>query len=231
MKIRKPIIGIVARPDTNKTLRSCMQALEQYRRAIVRNGGNPIIILPTQNLIYETANLKDVPELSEEEENDLIEQINLCDGLLLPGGDRIFYYDLFIAKYALEHDIPLLGICMGMQIMGIVDNDDFSCLIDVKDKLMHKKDYQGNCYHTITINEKSKLFEIIKERELEVNSIHSKVLSHVTTAKITAFSKEEEIEAIEFDLKKFAIGVQWHPELMLDNSNEKLFKRFIESSK
>ncbi len=231
MEKRKPIIGIVARPDTNKTLRSCMQALEQYRMAIVRNGGNPIIILPTQNLIYETANLKDVPKLSEEEENDLIEQINLCDGLLLPGGDRIFYYDLFVAKYALEHDIPLFGICMGMQIMGIVDNDDFSCLIDVKNKLMHKKDYQGNCYHTITINEKSKLFEIIKEKKLEVNSIHSKVLSYVTTAKVTALSKENEIEAIEFDSKRFAVGVQWHPELMLNNNNEKIFEKFIESSK
>ena len=231
MEKRKPIIGIVARPDTNKTMRYCMQVLEQYRMAIVRNGGNPIIILPTQNLIYETANLKDVPKLSEEEENDLIEQINLCDGLLLPGGDRIFYYDLFVAKYALEHDIPLFGICMGMQIMGIVDNDDFSCLIDVKDQLMHKKDYQGNCYHTITINEKSKLFEIVKESELEVNSIHSKVLSHVTTAKVTALSKENEIEAIEFDSKRFAVGVQWHPELMLNNSNEKIFEKFIENSK
>jgi putative glutamine amidotransferase len=118
-----------------------------------------------------------------------------------------------------------------MQIMGIVDNDDFSCLIDVKDKLMHKKDYQGNCYHDITINEKSKLFEIIKESELEVNSIHSKVLSHVTTAKITAFSKEKEIEAIEFDSKKFAVGVQWHPELMIDTINEKLLKQLIENSK
>ena len=231
MKTRKPIIGIVARPDTNKTLRSCMQALEQYRMAIVRNGGNPIIILPTQKLVYETASLKDVPELSEEEESDLIEQINLCDGLILPGGDRIFYYDLFIAKYALEHDIPLLGICMGMQIMGIVDNDNFSSLVDVKEKSMHKKDYQGNCYHTIKINNDSKLFEIIKESNLEVNSIHSKVLSRVTTAKVSAYSKEKEIEAIEFDSKKFAIGVQWHPELMLNNSNEVLFEKFIESSK
>lgn len=231
MEKRKPIIGIVARPDTNKTMRNCMQALEQYRMAIVRNGGNPIIILPTQNLIYETANLKDVPKLSKEEENDLIEQINLCDGLLLPGGDRIFYYDLFVAKYALEHDIPLLGICMGMQIMGMVDNDDFSCLVDVKDKLMHKKDYQGNCYHTITINGESKLFDIIQEKVIEVNSIHFKVLSHVTTAKVTAFTKEEEIEAIEFDSKKFAIGVQWHPELMLNNSNKKIFEKFIECSK
>lgn len=231
MKTRKPIIGIVARPDTNKTLRSCMQALEQYRMAIVRNGGNPIIILPTQKLVYETASLKDVPELSEEEESDLIEQINLCDGLILPGGDRIFYYDLFTAKYALEHDIPLLGICMGMQIMGIVDNDNFSSLVDVKEKSMHKKDYQGNCYHTIKINNDSKLFEIIKESNLEVNSIHSKVLSHVTTAKVSAYSKEKEIEAIEFDSKKFAIGVQWHPELMLNNSNEVLFEKFIESSK
>ena len=120
---------------------------------------------------------------------------------------------------------------MGMQIMGIVDNDDFSCLIDVKDQLMHKKDYQGNCYHPITINEKSKLFEIIKESELEVNSIHSKVLSHVTTAKVTALSKENEIEAIEFNSKRFAVGVQWHPELMLNNSNEKIFEKFIENSK
>lgn len=228
--MKKPIIGIVARPDTIKTQRTCMQTLERYRLAIVKCGGNPIIILPTQIVEYEKEETKDVPDLTEEEKEDLISQIKLCDGILLPGGDRIFYYDLFITQYALDNDIPILGICMGMQTMGIVDNGDYNCLTDVLDKDMHKKDLEGNCFHKIKIEENSTLYSIVGEKEYEVNSIHAKVLPYLTNAKVTSTSTNNEIEAIEFESKRFAIGVQWHPELMINNDEkmEKLFRRFIE---
>ena len=230
--MKKPIIGIVARPDTIKTQRTCMQALERYRLAIVKCGGNPIIILPTQCVEYEKTDTKDVPQLSEEEEQDLINQIKLCDGILLPGGDRIFYYDTFIIKYALDNDIPLLGICMGMQAMGIVDNDDYSCLTNVADKEMHKKDLEGNCFHTIKIEKDSILSNILEEDNYIVNSIHAMVLSYLNKAKVTALSPNGEIEAMEFTSKRFAVGVQWHPELMLNNKKmKKLFEEFINESK
>lgn len=230
--MKKPIIGIVARPDTIKTQRTCMQALERYRLAIVKCGGNPIIILPTQSVEYEKTETKDVPKLSDEEKDDLIAQIKLCDGILLPGGDRIFYYDLFITQYALDNDIPLFGICMGMQAMGIIDNDNYNCLVDVKDKKMHKIDMEGNCFHSIKIERDSILYSILEEDEYIVNSIHGKVLPYLNSAKSTAYSQNGEIEAMEFTSKRFAIGVQWHPELMVNNDEkmEKLFRNFIESA-
>ena len=147
MRNEKPIIGIVARSDINKTNRNCMIALDRYRLAIIRNGGIPIIILPTQNIVYEDLRVSQVSQLTSEEQEDIIKQIKLCDGILIPGGDKIYYYDTFIAKYCLDNNIPLLGVCMGMQIMGIVDNEDFNCLEDVQNTQFHKKSLKGDCYH------------------------------------------------------------------------------------
>lgn len=45
----------------------------------------------------------------------------MCNGIVMPGGCKIYYYDKFIAKYAIENDIPVLGICLGMQILASVD--------------------------------------------------------------------------------------------------------------
>lgn len=232
MKERKPIIGIVARSDVNKTDRNCMITLDRYRIAILKNGGIPIVILPTQQISYEAVKVSEVPQLSDEEKDDLIKQIEICDGILLPGGDKIYYYDTFIAKYALDNDIPLLGICMGMQIMGIVDNEDFDCLVDVVNPQFHKKSLKGDCFHEILIKRDTLFYKLFQKDHKEVNSIHTKVLSRLNKFQISAISKYDEIEAIELNDKKFAIGVQWHPELMLDESPDmnKIFKEFIDKS-
>ena len=233
MKKRKPIIGIVARSDVNKTERNCMIALDRYRIAILKNGGIPIIILPTQQISYEDVKVSEVPQLSDEEKDDLIKQIEICDGILLPGGDKIYYYDTFVARYALDNNIPLLGICMGMQIMGIVDNEDFNCLVDVQNPQFHKKNLKGDCFHEILIKKDTKLYKYFQKEHQIVNSIHAKVLSRLNKFQISAVSEYDEIEAIELNDKKFAIGVQWHPELLLEKCSEMnmIFKDFIEKSK
>ena len=120
---------------------------------------------------------------------------------------------------------------MGMQAMGVVDNDDYNCLIHVRDKGMHKKDLEGNCFHPIRIERNSVLYRIIEEEEHIVNSIHTMVLPYLNKAKAIAFSSNGEIEALEFYAKRFAVGVQWHPELMLnDKKMENLFKEFIKET-
>jgi putative glutamine amidotransferase len=233
---KKPIIGIVGRPNT--TLRfeyACMSVLSGYRRAVIKSQGIPIGILPTQNICYEEVSVKDAPILSEDEKADIISQINLCDGLIFPGGNRIYDYDLFIAKYTLEHDIPVLGTCMGMQTLARVEfskDEQKDALKLIQTDIEHRqsdKDY----VHYVDIKKDSKLYSILGEERIKVNSRHKYCVNKLKTAKVSAISEDGIIEGIEFSDKKFAIGVQWHPEDMVlyDKPMEKLMQAFINACK
>ena len=50
--------------------------------------------------------------------NKILEQINICDGIIIPGGNIYSDIDKRIARYLYDIDKPTLGICLGMQIMG-----------------------------------------------------------------------------------------------------------------
>ena len=105
----KPIIGIVTRVEypgeTHK-----MVVHEDYRRKIIEHGGIPLGICPCGKIDYTITRYDDQEELTDEEKEMIIEQIKLCNGLLLPGGFKINKFDRFIVEYAIEKDIPLLKV-------------------------------------------------------------------------------------------------------------------------
>ncbi len=77
----KPIIGIVSRvsyPGGTKEL--CVE--EDYRNTIIKYGGNPIMILPPQEIDYTSERYNDQGELTEKEKDMLINQIKLCDVII-----------------------------------------------------------------------------------------------------------------------------------------------------
>src|SRR5574344_2159381 len=87
-----PIIGISRRCEDNyiKINNSIISAIEKC-------GGIPIMIIPN---------------------SDIDKVLKLCDGLLLPGGVDVTSTDKYICEYAIKNDIPILGICLGMQVMS-----------------------------------------------------------------------------------------------------------------
>lgn len=86
-----------------------------------------------------------------------------------------------------------------------------------------EKDY----VHDVTINKNSMLYKILGEERIKVNSRHNKCVPS-TKLDISAYSEDGIIEGIEDKTKKFFIGVQWHPEtLMEDRYSNKLFDHFI----
>jgi len=151
-----------------------------------------------------------------------ISLLKLCDGFILPGGDYETI-DFLIIKYAYEFDLSLLGICMGMQSLGKYFNGNLE-LVD--------NHYSKSDYHFVNIDSSSKIFKILNRSKIKVNSRHKYKLSN-TALKISAYSQDNVIEAIEVPNKKYIIGVQWHPESMIsyDIVSKQLLDSFIESCK
>lgn len=230
----KPVIGIIAKSHTTYTDRTCMCALDGYRRAVSNCGGIPILIMPTQDICFEETRPREARKLTEEEKQDLIQQIKLCDGIILPGGNRIYDYDIFCAKYVLENNIPVLGTCMGMQLLASIDcGEERGNILQFIEKEINHNRIPAKYVHKVKIEKDSKLYEIIGKEEIDVNSRHKYAVTKVNNAKINAISEDGLIEGLEFKDKKFAIGVQWHPEDMslYDENMKKLILNFIENCK
>ncbi len=161
-----------------------------------------------------------------EELEKIVKLIQTCNGIILPGGGgEIEDLDLKIVKYLFEQNIPTLGICMGMQMMALAFDGDLKKL----NTTMHQS--EKKYVHEIKIKEGSKLFDIIKEPTILVNSRHSEYIT-TTDLSISAISSDLKIEAIENSIKKFFIGVEWHPESLKENIySKRLFDFFINSLK
>lgn len=198
-----PIIGIVTNKSVSEENHKINILYSAIAKAIIKNGGLPI------GLILE---------------EDYKEIIDICDGVIFQGGDEFEEYDMVALKYAYDKDIPVLGICLGMQLMGTLFD---GIMIDVNN---HKKklDY----VHSITIRKTSKLYNIFKNNIIKVNSRHKSVIKN-TKLEVSAISNDGYIEAIEDSNKKFFIGIQWHPENMIDYDEKQnnLFKYFVNCCK
>lgn len=206
----KPIIGIIMRPDKLISGNEIMCVYEDIRTSVINSGGIPLGIMP----------LTDNPD---DFNFDVYNLIDMCDGIILQGGDTFYNYDLECLKYIYEKDIPVLGICLGMQLMGSMFGSN------LKNIVKHK--YKDKKYvHKVYIDKDSKLYSILNSDVIRVNSRHISVLDNYDL-NIVGLSDDNVIEAIEDKNKKFFIGVQWHPESMYsyDILERNLFDYFIDA--
>ena len=185
--LTKPIIGIVGRVNND-----IFKVNKTILNKIIKCGGIPMMILPT--------NFEDLKKV-----------LDLCDGIVMPGGKDLYDYDKYICNYATVNDIPLLGICLGMQIMA--------------HKYLQKTkiNHQG-VVHKIVTKKGSLINKIIGDTC--VNSRHEECITNSGEYDVTAYSLDGCIEAIEHPFNKFNVGVQWHPE---DLENDLLFIEFIKT--
>lgn len=195
-------IGLIARDDKiNDTL---VQIVTKNNLKYLHNKCNYIGILNYDNYLLNTNIL------------------SLCDGIIFQGGSDIYHYHFQILNYAINNNIPVLGICMGHQIIGLYSQNT------TNDKALIKIPNHNNKEktHDIKIKPNTILYKIFGPT-LTVNSRHNEALSKVNYPfKVSAVSKDNVIEGIEYvDDNHFVLGVQFHPE-DLDNT-ENLYNYFL----
>ncbi len=225
-----PVIGITG----NLGDQLCTLA-EGYYRSVLQAGGIPVIIPP-----YEQTDI-------------LADQLDNLDGLIFSGGGDInpLYLgeepvrelhgvtpvrdaqELLLAKLAYNRQIPILGICKGIQIIAAALGGKLYQDINTQVEgvcVKHSQDLdRGTASHTVTIEPDTLLYNIFAETKgcLHVNSFHHQAVRQIPEGfRISAMSPDGVIEAIESTTFKSIIGVQWHPECFCLNGDECMLPLF-----
>lgn len=164
-----------------------------------------------------------------------------CNGLLISGGPDVHpaYYDMAgdtvkcgtidlfrdslefaLIEKAKSRNIPILGICRGLQIFNIYHDGSLYADIptDLDTLVTHRCQDTYNCVHAVRIENGSLLQDISGVSSGNVNSNHHQGIRRIGNG-ISAIARTDEglIEAIEYTdraNKAFFLGVQWHPEHM-----------------
>ena len=118
-------------------------------------------------------------------------------------------WDIKLYHAARELDIPILGICLGIQVIGIAQG--VALIQDIESSVFHDGSAREPIVHPVTMSPGTRLHSILGD-EINVSSFHHQVLEEVPPGfVISAESSDGLIEAIE-SLDGRVIGVQWHPE-------------------
>ena len=227
--MNKPIIGIVGKHIKDDSIRTNTLIRDEVKQAVFDNEGIAIGILsPNEEIQYAKDEWKNIEEKIEKEK--IIEQINLCNGIILQGGSTNEAFESYIAKYCYENNIPCLGICAGQNsiVRGIGGT---TCEIPNPEK--HNKPID-NYVHSIEIDKSSKFYNLIKKDKIMVNSRHKHSIDKlpIVLDKV-AFCEDGYPDVVEAKNKDFYIGVRFHPESLykIDENMNNIFKKFIEICK
>ncbi len=229
---RKPVIGLTGNFAEGET-----RLVERYYKGIAEAGGVPVVIPPLAD--------KDV----------IINTLDSLDGLMLTGGGDINPLwageepsprlhsinrerdeaELLAVRLAYNRQIPMLGICRGIQVLvtaldGGVEQDIAEGMQAGRltpgghALLKHSQDAdRREPTHTVIIEKDSALYGIYGTGTLAVNSFHHQSVRKCGARfKVTAVAPDGVIEAIESSEYKSIMGVQWHPE-WLEDSGPALF--------
>lgn len=211
---------------------------EDYITAVSENGGIPVI-LP----------LLDDPA-------DIDRQVAALDGLILSGGhdvDPSSYnhdpldklgdtslrrdaFDLNLIRSAKQRQLPILGICRGTQILNVYHGGTLYQDLSYRDAptIRHwQATNSAQVTHAVRIDQHSRLFTILKQATVRVNSFHHQIMATIGEGfHVVATASDNVPEAIEADGDHIMMGVQWHPEMLTQSQPlmNALFSHFIQQT-
>jgi putative glutamine amidotransferase len=206
---------------------------DRYLRALRAGGALPVVLEP--------------------EPTEVAEQLELVDGLLLPGGDdldpslwgepvsgryepsdpRRTAYELALVEGALDRDLPLLGICLGLQTINVALGG--SVVQDLPPGGVRHQD-RGlglELRHDVLVEAGSLLARALGRPEggaVSVNSYHHQAPARPGRGlRVGARATDGVIEGLESAERTFCLGVQWHPDAdhERDPGSASLFASFV----
>ena len=210
---KRPVIGITGNYEdlTCKLGRG-------YYQSVVAAGGVPVVIPP-------------VPD-----KHVIVNTLEHIDALILSGGGDINPLwageepspklhginqerdlpELLIARLAYNRQIPMLGICRGIQTLATAFGGKVAQDISDVATIKHSQDAdRSEPTHSVIIDEDSSLFDIYKSTKVMVNSFHHQAVAEAGDKfRVIAKSPDGIIEAMESSEFKSILGVQWHPECL-----------------
>lgn len=213
---------------------------ESNLKAVYEHGGVPVILPVT------------------DDDESIERYLSLVDGIYFTGGGDInpllfgeepirqigaidYDRDTFevkLYKHAASKNMPMLGICRGQQIMNVAAGGTL-----YQDIYAQRQNTNGHSpkftlggyeHHTVDLIRDSMIYNIFKTDKIKTNSFHHQAVKDVAEGYIaTAFTEDGIIECIESSELEFALGVQWHPEIMFERYPLfcNIFNSFIEASK
>ena len=161
----------------------------------------------------------------------------LC-GTTDPDRDAV---ELMLLKYAMAHELPVLAVCRGIQILNVLGGgtlyQDVTAMVPaaLKHDYFPTPDQPSRKYlaHDITVKHGSKLGVILGDGVVPVNSMHHQAIKDLAPGLApTAFAPDGIIEGVEGTGDQYLIAVQWHPEELTDTQPgmKRLFTTFIDAA-
>ena len=234
--MKKPIIGITLdSEESGQYSKFHWYAIRKnHLSSIEKFGGIPF------PLFHSLASLRDI--------------VSMVDGIIITGGnfdiDPTLYgenndhsrslknirtnFEMKICEMSLKNNLPVLGICGGEQLLNICFGG--TLIQDIKkynkNSLEHEQTNPRNeTSHSVEIKKQTKLFEIIKDSEIQVNSAHHQAVNKLgKNLIISGLARDGIVESIESTEHDWCIGVQWHPEFLITKADKLLISNFIEFS-
>lgn len=237
-----PLIALAGRvgPASRVSRSSVSFAGDVYTDAILRAGGEPVILVPQ--------------ELTDDEADELISRF---DGLVLMGGgdvdpqrygqqasDYVYgvqpeqdAFETTLACAALRCDKPVLAICRGMQVVNVALGgtlvQEIATLPNAASQLAHKPENfpEGAPFavHEVNVEPSSRLAGALGASTVRGASFHHQAVDRVGEGcRIVAWAPDGMVEGLEHETK-WLIGVQWHPEDTAhdDATQQNLYDAFV----
>jgi putative glutamine amidotransferase len=139
--------------------------------------------------------------------------------------------ELALVQGALARDMPVLGICGGQQLLAVALGGTLIQHIpdSVPDALEHEqlnpRDEPG---HSVAVTAGTLLARIVGAAQMQVNSAHHQaVATPGPHAVVNAVAPDGVVEGVEDSRHRFCLGVQWHPEFLIDPGDSRIFHAFI----
>lgn len=234
----KPLIGLTSQHEYSNNIK-LNKVNNTYIDAIQRAGAVPIILPVVEEIEF------------------IDRYLDVLQGVVLTGGEDIspLLYgqepsrevdtisfdrdsmEMEIFKKSYSKNIPVLGICRGIQMINVALGGTLYQDIyrEIPNAIGHISGFSiSGGYHTIEIVKDSKMYEIFNKENIQVNSQHHQSVRDVgKNLKVNAYTSDGVVEGIESTNDKFVLGVQFHPEAMVYRNKEilNIFKYFIDHCK